>query len=233
MADIISICGENFEIIKNPRRKKIAAGIDPYGKYFILCPPSYSTYKLKTIISDNMAKLFNDIEKKEAGKMVRPPHAYVTGEKFFFKGTEYDLAWTDDNSAEALELINGTFLIRKDRMGSEYQIFESWYKRSLYTELRNILPKWTKLIKVNPKSINIKTVKTIWGSCSAKGNITFCTRLALVPPDLLEYLAVHELCHMIHMNHSQRFWSEVEKYIPDHKERRKILKKNGQNYIWW
>ena len=233
MADFITFYGENFEIRKNIRRKKIAVGIDPYGEYFIACPSSCDADQLKILLVKKMDKIINNIEKKYKDKTNKQHHAYNDGEFFLFKGIEYRLAFTDDEKAPPLELSEGIFLIRNDRKRSGYKTFESWYRYSLYNELHCILPKWTKILKVNPCSVNIKTVKSIWGSCSAKGNLTFCTRLALVPPELLEYIIVHELCHMIYMNHSPDFWAEVEKYIPDYRKRKNALNKNGQKYIWW
>ena len=106
-------------------------------------------------------------------------------------------------------------------------------KRALYDEIRKILPEWTRRIKVNPASVNIKTVRSVWGSCSSKGNLTFSTRLALVPPDLLEYVTAHELCHLKHMDHSAAFWEELSGHMPDCKERRKMLRDQEYLYRWW
>ncbi len=231
MADIIKLGGKDFELRKNSRRKNVAAGIDPCGKYFIACPSSFTAHKLEALLAKDIDRLVGVIEKKFS--KIPQAHEYNEGEKFLFRGIEYDLVWTDEKNAPYLELRNGVFLIMKDRKGLEYHTFEMWYKRSLYNELRQILPIWTKLLQVNPLKVNIKTVKSIWGSCSEKGGLTFCTRLALVPPELLEYVVVHELCHMIHMNHSQQFWAEVEKHIPDYKEKRNLIKKKGQIYKWW
>ncbi|MEG1781109.1 MAG: M48 family metallopeptidase, partial [Clostridium sp.] len=65
------------------------------------------------------------------------------------------------------------------------------------------------------------------GSCSAKGNLNFNWKLFLMPPEILDYVLVHELAHRIEMNHSDRFWKQVEKIIPDYKERRRWLKEYG------
>ena len=79
--------------------------------------------------------------------------------------------------------------------------------------------------------ITIRSQKTRWGSCSSKGNLNFNCLLALVPPDVLDYIVVHELCHRKELNHSERFWTEVGKVLPDYKIRKKWLKDNGANLI--
>ena len=87
------------------------------------------------------------------------------------------------------------------------------------------------LVGVTYNQITIRMQHTRWGSCSSKGNLNFNGLLALVPPEILDYVVVHELCHRKELNHSERFWNEVAKILPDHKERRKWLKENGHRLI--
>ncbi len=75
--------------------------------------------------------------------------------------------------------------------------------------------------------ITIRDQKTRWGSCSSNGTLSFNFRLMLAPPRVLDYVVVHELCHLTHMNHSREFWNMVESILPDYKEQKKWLKDNG------
>lgn len=75
--------------------------------------------------------------------------------------------------------------------------------------------------------ITIRNQKTRWGSCSSKGNLNFNCRLMAAPERVLDYVIVHELCHRKEMNHSERFWQEVEQVMPDYREQRKWLKVHG------
>ena len=84
----------------------------------------------------------------------------------------------------------------------------------------------------SPKNfITIRNQKTRWGSCSSKGNLNFNCLLMLTPPEVIDYVVVHELCHRKEMNHSGAFWAEVEKVLPDYKEQVKWLKENGGQII--
>jgi len=83
------------------------------------------------------------------------------------------------------------------------------------------------LVGVTYGRITIRAQKSRWGSCSGKGNLNFNCLLMLCPEDVRDYVVVHELCHRKELNHSPRFWAEVEKVLPGYKVQRKWLKDNG------
>lgn len=87
------------------------------------------------------------------------------------------------------------------------------------------------LMDVSYGRITVRTQKTRWGSCSSKGNLNFNCLLALVPPDVLDYVVVHELCHLKEMNHSKQFWEKVGKILPDYDQSKRWLNDNGSNLI--
>jgi len=84
------------------------------------------------------------------------------------------------------------------------------------------------LLGVTWAKLTVRTQRTRWGSCSAAGNLSFNALLALAPPEVLDYVVVHELCHRKEMNHSPRFWAEVERILPGWREQRSWLRAHGQ-----
>lgn len=102
------------------------------------------------------------------------------------------------------------------------KFFAHKYKALLLAQKRVV---WFNAIyRQNVAKITIRNQKTRWASCSKKGNLSFSYRIALLPTNLVDYIIVHELCHLQEFNHSDRFWKLVEKTIPDYKQRRKMLR---------
>lgn len=103
--------------------------------------------------------------------------------------------------------------------------------RELADKALQLLPEraayFAELMGVTYGRITIRNQKTRWGSCSGKGNLNFNCLLMLTPPEVIDYVLVHELCHRKEMNHSAAFWAEVEKVLPDYRSQVKWLKEEG------
>lgn len=98
------------------------------------------------------------------------------------------------------------------------------YKKIAKEIIHEKLPLFAQYYGVIYKNVVIKNVTTRWGSCSSKGNLNFNYKIALLPEELVDYIVVHELCHLKEMNHSKNFWQLVEEKIPNYRDLRKQLK---------
>ncbi|MCF0137970.1 MAG: M48 family metallopeptidase [Oscillospiraceae bacterium] len=101
----------------------------------------------------------------------------------------------------------------------------------LYEKARTYIPQraayYAPLVGVSCGRISIRCQRTKWGSCSGKGNLNFNCLLMLAPPEVIDSVVVHELCHLKHMDHSERFYAEVLRVLPDYRSRYKWLRDNG------
>lgn len=107
-------------------------------------------------------------------------------------------------------------------------VLEARYRQQARERLEERACYFSRLMGVDYKRIAIRAAKTRWGSCSAVGNLNFHWKLILMPPEVLDYVVVHELAHRKEMNHSPAFWKIVGAVLPDYKERRRWLKQYGQ-----
>jgi len=99
------------------------------------------------------------------------------------------------------------------------------------TALPEKVRRFAEEIGVSYGRITIRSQRTRWGSCSAKGNLNFNCLLSLCPEEVQNYVVIHELCHRKELNHSSDFWSEVERFCPDYRVHRRWLKENGSSLI--
>lgn len=90
--------------------------------------------------------------------------------------------------------------------------------------VKTTFEKYTKMTSIYPNKIRVKELNYAWGSCTSKKNITINSKLAIRTKEELEYVVLHELCHIKHMNHSKEFWKLVESYMPEYKQVKKKLK---------
>ncbi len=125
--------------------------------------------------------------------------------------------------------------LEKRTAAARLPVFTDEQLQALARQARQTIPErvahFAPLVGVTYGRITIRSQHTLWGSCSSKGNLNFNCLLMLTPPEVLDYVVVHELCHRKEMNHSARFWAEVEHVLPDYEIRRKWLRENGTALI--
>lgn len=102
-----------------------------------------------------------------------------------------------------------------------------WYKHEALRYIAPRLDVFAKFIGGKYRKIKITSARRRWGSCSSQGNINFSWRLIMAPKEIVDYVIAHEVAHLLHKNHSQRFWNCVAKMIPDYKNHNLWLRKNG------
>ena len=120
---------------------------------------------------------------------------------------------------------------KRDAQKKNVQKLSALERQHLQNKACVVIPRrvayYAEKLGVSYGKITMRRQKTRWGSWAANGNLNFNWLLILAPPEVLDYVVVHELCHRREMNHSQAFWKEVEKILPDYRERQKWLKDNG------
>lgn len=106
-----------------------------------------------------------------------------------------------------------------------------WYTAETEKIIRALLPAWCKKLLLRPRCADVRYAKTRWGSCSTSGRLFFNSRLAMLSEDVAEYIVVHELCHLQHMNHGRAFWDAVESALPQSRALRARLRQEERDAV--
>lgn len=104
---------------------------------------------------------------------------------------------------------------------------EKWYRKEAFAIISRKAEEFAGLLSADFKMIRIKDQKSRWGSCSSKGNLNFNWRIIMAPEVVCDYVIIHELCHLVFMDHSAHFWNLVESICPDYRQCKKWLKEKG------
>ncbi|MCL6548670.1 MAG: M48 family metallopeptidase [Alicyclobacillus sp.] len=105
---------------------------------------------------------------------------------------------------------------------------ERWYREEARSHLTHRVAVWSARTGLKANALRLRDQRTRWASCSAKGNLNFNWRLVMAPPDVIDYVVVHELCHLRELNHSDRFWRLVQEVLPDYRSRKAWLRTYGE-----
>lgn len=137
-----------------------------------------------------------------------------------------DYQSSQENFVELEECDNFNMLIRGDvkNLALNKEVIHQWLKQKSRHIFTQMLSQIAEQHGFHYQRLSIRAQKTRWGSCSTKKNINLNCKLLLMPENVVRYVMIHELCHTLEMNHSQRFWSLVEDCDPDYKMNRKVLK---------
>jgi predicted metal-dependent hydrolase len=216
---------QTFQIIKSSRRS-LALEVTRTGGLIIRAPFFISQGQIREFINTNENWIQKKRRQVENLSEFLKPKKYTEGESFLFLGQSYPLKLIDrQNPALALDTF---FTLAKLKLNKAPIIFENWYRKEAKALLKDRLDHYTDLMNLQHKNLHVTGARTRWGSCSHDNNVNFTWRLIMAPIEIIDYVIVHELAHIMHKNHSRNFWNLVEKYVPDYKEKRKWLRENGE-----
>jgi predicted metal-dependent hydrolase len=199
--------------IQYGNRKKLSIHIDGIGLITVKAPKNLSEEIIANAIKQNgqwIRGKLNDISERQEMPKQR---VYEDQGKFLYLGKEYSLH-------ELIEIGDKEEEERKKNL-------KKFYITSCTKIIGERIKTYQQQLGVKPKSIEIVESNTQWGSCNSSKKITFNYKLAMAPVDVIDYVIVHELCHLIHMNHDRSFWRRVGSIIPDYKKKQDYLARFG------
>lgn len=208
-------------------RKSMSIHIDLYGNVQVQAPKGTTEEKVLQLLEEKWEQILHKrIEMKERLDGIQNK-VYDQGETFLYLGNNYPIQIFQES-----DISQDYVVFQEDKLNIyvkqlEDERIQTALKRFYYQQCKALVEKSIKTyqtnFKVKPRSIRINDSKTTWGTCDAKQQLTFNWKLAMAPLKVIEYVVVHEMCHMVHLNHDRSFWRLVGKIQPDYEQQEKWL----------
>ncbi|MBU0705662.1 M48 family metallopeptidase [Patescibacteria group bacterium] len=220
---------------RSPRARRLRLQIESEKPELVMVIPRYAlSMQIDSFLRKQtpwIEKHWNQALKKSAQ---RPKRRHKDGDTYFYFGETLtlklipSLSWkpgirVSGNNLE-ITLHNATTL--SDGKKAIKKIVQEFYKKKAEEVIHDRLQFFNEHYRLKYNRVTFRNQKTRWGSCSSAKNLNFNWRLIMAPIEIIDYVVVHELCHLKHMNHSTSFWRLVAEAIPEYKGMRKWLKDN-------
>lgn len=219
-----------FEVTRS-QRKTMAITISPAGIVRVAAPNRISNKEIIDWVNSKSKWIVNKLDEINNLRAAPTSREYIQGELLPYLGLDYPLHIETHNkrTKPTADLYCGRLVVTSPDTDTEIirGAIEAWYRCMAGAHIQSRIDFFRPQLDVSPQRVTIKNQKTRWGSCSSKGNLNFNWRAIITPPKVIDYIVVHELCHLVHLNHSQDFWKLVAATLPDYKAGKDWLRKNG------
>lgn len=227
-----------YTITTSSGRKTLAIRVRPPGIVDVRAPVRTPTSEVVRFVEEKRSWIFEKVMVMQERQVSRPKKQYVAGETFLYLGREYRLVveW-GHNPSVFLRERDLVVVFPHDTAPSPVEEFLKgqlycWYQARARELVRERTGYWASRLGISPPLFSIRNQKSRWGSCSSKNTVSINVRLLMAPLDTIDYIVLHELCHIVHKNHSPVFWDLVRAHMPDYKQRKEELKKNEWRYVF-
>jgi predicted metal-dependent hydrolase len=225
----------NYTIRKSFRAKYLRVDFHEHGIQ-VVAPVGMNDQHIKLFIENKKDLIFKKFEKhmlylaRSKGKL-----KFGNGDMLYYLGKEFPLKVNENEKSlvgvrfteDCIQVNIDKNIPPEKRREEIYNQLEKWYITKAKQQIYERLEFYSDIMGVEFNKVRVKNQKTRWGSCSQKRNLNFNWKLVMAPIEIIDYVIVHELSHLRHMNHSKDFWEVVGGYIPDYLIKRKWLRDNG------
>ena len=212
------------EVVRTKRKKTASIEIKD-GLIRVLIPNSLTDKRVNSLLEER-ASWINKKIRLQAEMPSYKAKEYVNGETFTYLGRNYRLKLVNTDTTTT-RLKNGYLEVPAQGEKAIHASLTDWYTSHALAKLQEKTRRYAKTLNVEPSSVTVKDYKSRWGSCSTSGDITYNWRVIMAPHRIVDYVVIHELCHLVEHNHSDKYWKQVESLVPDYRERRAWLKTNA------
>ena len=220
-----------YQLLPQHKRKTTDITIERDGSVTVRSPLRLTPEQIDAVVESKRLWIYRNLAEWQELNASRVVREWVNGETFLYLGRAYRLALVAEQSY-SLRLKAGRFYLdrrtieREGKAGAQ-KAFKAYFIAKGQQKFSERVDYFAPKVGVRVTGIKIKDLGYRWGSCGTKGVLNFHWACMMAPLKVVDYVVVHELCHLHHRNHSNAFWNEVDKVMPDYAERKEWLRKNG------
>ncbi len=221
----------DYQLLPGTKRKTTDIVIERNGVVTVRPPKGFSPEQVDAVVESKRMWIYRNLAEWRDLNATAVVREWVNGETFLYLGRSYRLALVNEQDAD-LKLKEGRFCLKRSliEQGGEAaakRAFEAFYCSKGENRLRQQIDYFAPKAGVKPTGLKVKDLGYRWASCTKVNLLQFHWKCMMAPAKIIDYMVVHELCHMHYRNHTDAFWNEVDKVMPDYLERKMWLNKHG------
>lgn len=206
------------------KRKTVQISVSREGKLIVRAPLRLPMKHILRFVSDKREWIEKNRSLAYERMSKTPSRNFQNGEVIYYLGTPYQLIRSQRETRIAFQ--DDKFIFPESFMDDPHNHLKHWYIEKAREYIKQRLNAYADMTGIRFRSLRITSARRRWGSCSSKDSLNFTWRLIQAQPKAIDYVIVHELCHVVFKNHSRAFWNLVEQIMPEYLEQRKWLKDN-------
>lgn len=206
------------------RRKNITLKVTSEGDLIVRAPLGTSQKYIEDLVEQKEDWIKEKMRIIQERRAKYTEKQFSVGEEFLFLGKPYILRFSRQVGEPGIES-KYLFLPECNNEKAESYI-KNWYRNKAKLIFSERVERFAMRQGISYQAVKITSASHRWGSCSSKGNLNFTWKLVMAPLQVIDYVVVHELCHIEYPNHSKDFWAKVKQIMPDYKLKQKWLADN-------
>jgi len=219
-----------YEVVRTSR-KTADIVIERDGSVLVRVPEQVASERIEDIVESKRYWIYKNLAEWRDLNATRVVREYRNGEGFLYLGRSYRLLLVA-NQEEPLLLKAGRFCLCRDlvdrgEIPAAKAAFRDYYVARGLERIARRVDYYAPKVGVAPHRIDVRELGNRWASCSPAGNLAFHWKCMMAPATIIDYIVVHELCHFHQLDHTDAFWNEVDKVLPNYGDRKEWLRKNG------
>lgn len=220
-----------FSPVYSPRRKSVEIAVEVPDKVLVTAPEGTPDEQLLAVVCQKAKWIVQQLFEIRSIRSATPFKEMVNGEAILYLGRTYrlDLQVDPHLRAPVIKIYRGQIQMRTKSLEQDYlrRHLINWYREKTRSRISNRIDDYAPKLGVSPASLMIKDQEKRWASCTSTNGLIFNWRSILAPAPVLDYIIVHELCHLLEKSHSKRFWALVRSILPEYELRERWLRENG------